>query len=421
MTEDFLHYLWKFQLFDKRNLQTSSGEPLQIVHPGYHNHNAGPDFSEARVHIGEQQWAGNLEIHIHSSDWLKHGHQHDQAYENVILHVVYQHDEEIQDKNGQTIPVLQLKGLFDEYQYWRYEQLMQAGDEIPCASQFKQVDDFLKESMLERTLIERLELKSEEIVKLWEQNQKDWNETFYQWMARGFGLKVNAQPMLMLGSWLPQKVLAHHKDSLFQLEALLFGVSGLLQDQDDYAEELKKEFNFLAKKYQLESMDPVIWKYARLRPAGFPDVRIGQFAALIHRSENLFSKILGVGSVKILRQLVSDSPSVYWREHYRFGKLHKRSKAGMGQAFQNTLVINVIVPFLFIYGKVKNESFYQQRAFDLLDQLPAEDNKVVRIYSELGAEATTAFSSQALLQLHKFYCSRKKCLNCRIGIQLLKS
>ena len=394
---------------------------MTIFKQGFHNHNSGPDFGDARIQIEDQLWAGNVEIHIRSSDWIRHGHQNDEAYRNVILHVVYEHDKEITDPNNEPIPTLVLKGLFDEYQYWRYEQLVGTHDVIPCAEQFPAIDNFLKESMLERILVERLEAKARQILNIWEDNNKDWNTTFYQWMARGFGLKVNAEPMLMLARNLPQSILGKHKDSLFQLEALLFGVAGFLKEPDDeYSLQLSKEFEFLATKYQLPVLDYAMWKYSRLRPPSFPDVRIGQFAALIHRSENLFSKILGTGSLKVLSQLLSDSPAVYWREHFRFGVEHTRSKAGMGEKFQQVLIINVIVPFLFIYGKIKDEPFYRQRAMDLLDQLPGEDNRITRIYRELGLRVPTAFSSQAVIQWYNEYCSPKKCLNCSLGIHLLK-
>lgn len=421
MTEEFLHYLWRFRKFQQLGLNTESGEPVTIIHTGNHNHDSGPDFGEAKVQIGEQLWAGNVEIHVSSSDWNKHGHADDKAYDNVILHVVYEDDSPVRDKNGQVIPTLVLKGLFDEQAYWKYEQLVQAHEVIPCASQFAAVDDMIKESMLERALVERLEMKAAAIQELWEQNNRNWNETFYQWMARGFGLKVNAEPMLMLARALPQNILAKHKDHLFQLEALLFGTAGMLKDSDeDYARELNKEFQFLKSKYNLDEMDASVWKFSRLRPPAFPTVRIGQFAALIHRSENLFSKVLGIGSLKVLEQLLSDSPSIYWREHYRFGSEHNRTKAGMGKSFQETLVINVVVPFLFIYGKMKEENFYCQRAMDLLDQMGGEDNKITRLYKNLGLEMDTAFRSQAAIQLNQHYCSLKKCLNCSIGIHLIR-
>lgn len=421
MTEDFLHYLWRFRKFQQLGLKSEGAEALSIIHTGNHNHNAGPDFNEAKVQIAKQLWVGNVEIHVSSSDWYKHGHQNDPAYSNVILHVVYEDDKPVMDKNGQPVPTLVLQGLFDEHLYWRYEQLVQAQEIIPCASQFATVDEMVKETMLERVLVERLEMKATAIKELWEQNNRNWNETFYQWMARGFGLKVNAEPMLMLTRALPQGVLAKHKDNLFQLEALLFGVAGLLKDEgEDYAKELDKEFQFLKSKYGLEEMEPSLWKFARLRPPSFPTVRIGQFAALIHRSENLFSKVLGLGSFKVLGQLLSDSPGIYWREHYKFGTSHPRSRGGMGKAFQEILIINVIVPFLFIYGKVKEESFYCQRAMDLLDQMGGEDNKITRIYKNLGLEMDTAFRSQAAIQLNQQYCSVKKCLNCSIGIHLIR-
>ncbi|WP_417601719.1 DUF2851 family protein [Owenweeksia hongkongensis] len=421
MTEEFLHYLWRFRKFQQLALNTENGEPVSIIQTGIHNHDSGPDFSEAKIQIGEQLWAGNVEIHVSSSDWYKHGHTGDKAYHNVILHVVYEDDKPVADKNGQPIPTLVLKGLFDEQLYWNYERLVQTQEVIPCAAQFPAVDDMIKESMLERALVERLEMKANAIQDLWEQNNRNWNETFYQWMARGFGLKVNAEPMLMLARALPQSILAKHKDNLFQLEALLFGTAGMLMDsEEDYAKELNKEFQFLKSKYGLEEMDVSIWKFARLRPPSFPTVRIGQFAALIHRSENLFSKVLGIGSLKVLEQLLSDSPSIYWREHYRFGSEHNRTKAGMGKAFQETLVINVVVPFLFIYGKMKEENFYCQRAMDLLDQMGGEDNKITRIYKNLDLEMDTAFRSQAAIQLNQRYCSLKKCLNCSIGIHLIR-
>lgn len=421
MTEEFLHYLWRFRKFQQLGLNTVSGEAVTIIHTGNHNHDAGPDFSEAKIQIGAQLWAGNLEIHVLSSDWNKHGHTGDAAYDNVILHVVYEDDKPVLDKNGQAVPTLVLKGLFDEQAYWKYEQLVRAQEVIPCAGQFAAVDEMIKETMLERALVERLEMKAAIIKDLWEQNNRNWNETFYQWMARGFGLKVNAEPMLMLARSLPQNILAKHKDHLFQLEALLFGTAGMLKDvEDDYALELNREYQFLKSKYGLEEMEASIWKFARLRPPSFPTVRIGQFAALIHRSENLFSKVLGIGSLKVLEQLLSDSPSIYWREHYRFGSEHNRTKAGMGKVFQETLVINVVVPFLFIYGKMKEENFYCQRAMDLLDQMSGEDNKVTRVYKNLGLEITTAFRSQATIQLNQRYCSLKKCLNCSIGIHLIR-
>lgn len=421
MTEEFLHYLWRFRQFQQLGLRTEEGEAVTVIETGSHNTDAGPDFSEAKIQIGEQLWAGNVEIHVLSSDWNKHGHQNDAAYDNVILHVVYEDDKPVLDKNGQRIPTLTLKGLFDEHLYWRYEQLVQNKTEIPCASHFSEVDEMIKESMLERVLVERLEMKAAAINELWEQNNRNWNETFYQWMARGFGLKVNAEPMLLLARSVPQTVLAKHKDSLFQLEALLFGVAGLLKGvDDDYAAELNKEYSFLKSKYELHELDASIWKFARLRPPSFPTVRIGQFAALIHRSENLFSKILGIGSLKVLEQLLSDSPSIYWREHYRFGSEHSRTKAGMGQAFQETLVINVVVPFLFIYGKMKKENFYCQRAMDLLDQMGGENNKITRTYIEMGLTMDSAFRSQATIQLYQQYCSLKKCLNCSIGIHLIR-
>ncbi len=421
MTEDFLHYTWKFRNYGSQPLFTQKGELVQVFHPGNHNNNAGPDFSEAKIQIGEKIWAGHVEIHIKSDDWHKHGHQNDAAYNNVILHVVYEYTKPVLDPSGNEIPTLVLNKHLNHELFFKYQRLVSNSTPIPCAANFRDTETLIRESMTERVLAERLQEKSQKIESLWQENEKDWNETFYQWMAYGFGLKVNAESMLLLSQMLPQKILAKHKNSRFQLEALLFGAAGLLQNStDDYAKELQTEFKFLKAKYNLTVLKPSIWKLARLRPPSFPELRIAQFANLIYNSENLFSKILATGSLKVLQQLLSQSPSPYWQAHYRFGLEHPKSKGAMGKPFIEIMVINVLVPFLFLYGSLKDESFYKQRALDLLDQLGAENNKVTRIYEDLGYTPRSAFESQAQLQLYGVYCQPKKCLNCAIGNHLLK-
>jgi len=420
MKEDFLHYLWKHQNFSHKDLKTSEGEEVEIIYTGHPNTDAGPDFKEAKIRIGRQLWAGQVEIHLKSSDWKKHGHHNDEAYRNVILHVVFE-DDAIVEYGNNRIPAIELKSRFDENMYAKYLSLIENLDFIPCSKQLKDADSFIIESMLERVLVERLAQKSEAIDAILQRNNGDWNETFYQWMARGYGLKVNADPMMMLAQNLPQKVLAKHKSDLFQLEALLFGVSGLLNSaKDGYANSLKKEYSFLKAKYKLPDLEPLIWKYARLRPAAFPNLRIAQFAALIEQSESLFSHILETGDLKQLKEKLSASPGNYWKNHYRFDSETEERNAGPGNGFKELLIINVIVPFLFIYGLSKDESFYKQRALDLLDQLNPESNKITRAYEQSGLKLRSAFHSQAYIQLHKKYCELKKCLNCGIGTHLLK-
>ncbi len=421
MTEDFLHYLWKYQNFDHKDLHTTNAEPIEIVHTGYFNSNAGPDFKEARVRIAKQLWVGQVEIHINATDWKKHGHENDEAYKNVILHVVYWNDGEIKDDNGSLLPTLELKDRFDLKQYHHYKELIWNQSFIPCENQLKEIDPFIVESTLERVLVERLEQKSKAIGEILEKNKGDWNETFYQWMARGYGLKINAEAMLMTAQNLPQRIFSKHKSDLFQLEALLFGVSGLLGiAADSYAKRLSKEYRFFKTKYSLNQLKSLMWKFARLRPAAFPTLRIAQFAALIKQSESLFSYMLETEKVNRLKEKLSAKPSEYWNTHYRFNVETEFRNPEAGNKFKEILIINVIVPFLFIYGLSKDESLYKQRALDLLDQLQAEKNKISRSYEQLGVKLRSAFHSQACIQLYSSYCKHKKCLNCGIGIHLLR-
>ena len=320
-----------------------------------------------------------MEIHIRASDWVKHNHQKDASYKSVVLHVVYENDKDVSffREDNIAIPTLELKGKFDEKFFWHYQRFISSNEIIPCASQVKSVDNYIRENLLERMLVERLESKAKTIMAILESNKGDWNETFYQWMCRGYGLKINAEPMLLLARNLESRIIAKHKNDLFQLEAFLFGMSGLISGKGSYEEGLEKDFNFLKKKYSLVSLDSSIWKFFRTRPNGFPTLRLAQLAALLHKRENLFSEILGIGDIDALKSILSSQPSNYWKEHYRFGVKSKKALGAPGEKFLEILIINVIVPFLFIYGTIKDESFYKQRALDLLDQLRTETNKVI--------------------------------------------
>lgn len=422
MTEDFLQYIWKFKKFQILNLTDIKGQSLEIIKVGQQNFDAGPDFLGAVIKVDGQLWAGNLEIHTKSSDWRKHKHQNDPAYKNVILHVVYEHDKDIEFfEDNIDIPTLILKGKLKENLYWNYERMLQSEGAIPCASQINHVPQIFKQGMLEQTLVERLEDKTTHINRLFIQNKGDWDQTFYQWLARGFGLKVNAEPLQMLSNVLAEKVLKKHKNDLFQMEALLFGCSGFLKTtEDEYQTALAKEYLFLKGKYKLEELDNSIWKFSRMRPNAFPTLRLAQFAALSFESQSLFSKILSIGDVSQLRSILKSDVSDYWQNHYRFGLPAKSSTGNMGEKFVEILIINVIVPFLFVYGLKKDESFYRSRAVDLLDQIKPEDNKVSRIFKSLNFDLDTAYHSQGAIQLHQNYCEAKKCLNCKLGTHLMK-
>ncbi|MCK3686382.1 DUF2851 family protein [Maribellus sp. YY47] len=421
MPEEFLQYIWENRLFDNENTVTSAGEPLEIIHQGRKNTDSGPDFFNARIKIGDTVWAGNVEIHVKASDWSKHLHQNDKAYDNVVLHVVETFDTEIARTNGETIPTLIL--TYPDYLRNNYQNLLSAKTWIACENRFHRIDPIVLQLGFNRLMIERLESKTEAILSRLEQNNNDWNETFYQVLARSFGFKVNAVPFELLARSLPVSLLAKHKNNRFQLEALLFGNSGLLNNQllgDDYYLKLREEYSFLYKKYGLKAIESHLWKFLRLRPVNFPTVRISQFAALFHQSEALFSTIIEIENLSELYTLFKVKASEYWNTHYNFNKSSKsKQEKELGETSIQILIINVVIPFLFVYGEKQNKHHLKNRALEFLEQLPAEANSIVSKWGKLGINARSAFESQALLQLKNQYCEAKKCLNCQVGVKLV--
>lgn len=423
MQEEFLQYVWENKLFDAENLNTTIGEQLEIINVGKRNTDSGPDFFNARIKIDDTIWVGNIEIHKNASDWIRHNHQNDKAYNNVILHVAENCDQQIFRNNGEEIPALLLR--YPEQLKTNYQKLLDAKTWIACQNQFHKIDPIILQLGFNRLMIERLEDKTSEIIVRLQQNNNDWNETFYQMLARMFGFKVNSVPFELLAKSLPIGILAKHKSSLFQLEALLFGNSGLLNDQllgDDYYINLRNEYSFLYKKYQLKGIESHLWKFMRLRPGNFPTVRISQLAALIHRSHGLFSRIIEIESLDELKKLFEVQASDYWNAHYSFNKISIRNSVKeLGENSINTLIINVLIPFLFVYGEKQNKENLKNRSLEFLEQLPTEENSIIEKWGKMGVESRSAFESQALLQLKNKYCERKKCLNCQIGVKLVKS
>ncbi len=422
MKEDFLHFLWRTRRFDPSNLTTTEGESIQILHPGEHNTHAGADFSNARLRIGETIWAGNVEMHMRSSDWLRHRHQHDRAYGNVILHVVLEDDQPILREDGSRIPCLEMKKRVPPRLAGSYQKLLHNEHWIPCQHFFYAVPDMTKNLWLDRLLVERLEHKTEAMRHALAQNGNDWEETFYQFVARNFGLKVNAEPFEALAKSLPQKILAKHKDNLLQIEALLFGQAGLLEAdfEEDYPNALKKEYHFLQKKYRLMSLDAMMWKFLRLHPANFPTIRLAQFARLVCRSAHLFSKILEVETQADVDRLFEAKLDGYWLTHYTFGNVSTKRNKSLGKDAVRLLTINTIVPFLFLYGDMRGEEEFKNKAVGLLEALPAEKNSIISGWEKLGMESKSAYQTQALLQLKNVYCDGKRCLECAIGGAILK-
>lgn len=421
MKEDFLYYLWRMKRFDFNNLKTTSGEEITIQNSGELNNDSGPDFLNARIKIGDTLWAGNVEMHLKSSDWMTHQHQKDAAYDNVILHVVLEEDQPISRKSGEHIPCLELRKRIPPKISKTYKRLIQSGHWIPCQHLFHEVPKITLDLWLDRILVERLETKIIEIEKSLVLNQNNWEETFYQFLARNFGVKINAEPFEQLAKSIPLLTLTKHKSSLLQIEAILFGQSGLLTNhlKDSYPKKLQKEYLFLKRKYTLKPIKGDSWKFMRLRPANFPTVRIAQFATLVYQSIHLFSKMLAAKNVKEIENMFEVKISNYWQNHYVFDKKSIKRNKSLGKSAIHLLIINTIVPFLFLYGKNKGEEQFKERALQLLEDIQPEKNNIVEKWKTLGLKPSSAYQTQALIHLKNNYCNAKKCMNCAVGNAVL--
>ncbi len=424
MSESFLHYLWQFQYFDKKELKTTAGEQLVIFNPGMLNGDAGPDFSQAKAKIDGIDWAGNVEIHIQSSGWMDHGHHLDQAYENVVLHVVWTEDKPVYRMDGSRIPTLELKERVDEKLIKEYTKLINQPSIIPCEHSFRSIDNLIKLSMVDKALMKRLEDKANRVNSLLAQNNGDWEETAYQLLAANFGFKVNKEPFVLLAKVLPYKIIQKHRDQLLQIEALLFGQAGFLiaKTKDEYITDLYNEYSFLSKKYSLSQsrMNPAQWKYLRLRPANFPTLRIAQFASMLQTKKSIFSQLIEAVGYKDLQRFFEITTSSYWQSHYRFGKKAEGIVPSFGESSTDVVIINTVVPLLVAYGKAKDDWSLVDKAVNILQQIPMEKNKIVTVWKNLGYSGKTAFDSQGLIELYQNFCQQRQCLNCAIGSSILK-
>ena len=416
MNEQLLHHIWQFSHFDLSLLYTDKNLPLSIYSVGKPNSDTGPDFLNARINIDGLDWHGDIEIHIKSSDWSRHKHQNDKRYNSVILHVVWQNNKDITNYNGEQIPCLELKPLVNNKLLNFYQQLMQSKSWILCQNYFRQVDDFIISQFMDRLLVERLEEKSSVLSESLADQNNDWESVFYQSLCHSMGLKINADAMTRLSKKLPFKILSKHRNNLFQIEAMLFGVSGFLEDvNDSYGLSLKKEFSFLKHKYSLNVMDVNQWMFMRLRPSSFPTVRIAQLAQLIVRNNRFFSRVIDAKSINDLRKIFKSSVSEYWLTHYHFKKISLKRKKTIGLDLFNTIVINSICPLLFVYTNYKADMSFQDKSIRFLEEITAEKNSIVRGFERMSLKIKSAAQSQAVLQLKRNYCEAKKCLNCNIG------
>ncbi|WP_020602646.1 DUF2851 family protein [Spirosoma spitsbergense] len=429
MPESFLYFIWQYQYFNKTSLATTDGDAIQVLHTGFRNYDAGPDFTHARLLINEVEWVGTVEMHGRTSDWLSHRHQHDRAYDNVILHVVWQDDRatngrRVDRTNGTPLPTLELSPLTDVALLDRYHALNDSVDIIPCAGQFRSVSPLRLTSMLDKAMLQRLERKAMAVRRVFEQTNGDWEETAYRMLAINMGFKVNADPMEQLSRAVPLKAIMKHRDALHQVEALLFGTAGLLalDESDEYIAMIQREYRFLAVKYSLadRQLEAHAWKWGRLRPANFPTLRLAQLARLLTNQGSLFSLFAGTTDTETLLAVLQVQPSAYWQSHYRFGKTTDKAAPALGQTSAENIVVNTVVPLLAAYAHHRGEPAYIDRAVSLLEQLPAEKNHLIDKWNTLGLGIRTAFDSQAAIELHNEFCAVKKCLSCQIGAELLK-
>jgi hypothetical protein len=423
MKESFLHFIWELQYFHKKNLTTCQGDEIHIIHPGISNTDSGPDFSNAKIRIGNIEWFGNIEIHIKSSEWYQHSHHHDPEYYNIILHVVWKNDKNILHKDGTPIPTIELKDRIDEGLILKYKSMVNSPEVIPCSKALPDTPDIHKTSMLDKVLIRRIESKAAEVNQLLIRNKHNWEETAYQVLAKNFGFKINCDPFLMMSQGLPLKILSRHCDNLRDVEALLFGQAGFLEHnfEEEYPRELKKEYAFLSHKYSLSSarLSEFQWKFLRIRPANFPTVRIAEFAALIHKLPSLFSSFIEFENTGQIHKALDLNLSAYWDDHYYFDKKVKGKGRKIGKASIENIILNTIVPILVCYAKEKDNNDYIERAIHFLEFLPPEENKITKLWAGQGLCIDNAFDSQAVIELYNNFCRRKNCLNCNIGINIL--
>lgn len=420
--EDFLFYVWQFKVFNHQNLKTIDGQPIELIYNGVLNKDAGPDFQGAKVKIGDTEWAGNVEIHIKSSDWERHNHTQDKAYNNVILHVVYEYDKAVMRNDGTAVPTLEIKPFIYSNIENQYKALVQNLNWIPCEKHLSAVEELYLESWLLRMLIERLEMKSERFLETLTEYKGSWDDAFYIALARNFGFKTNAVPFEMLARSLPQQILARHKNNPLQIEALIFGQAGFLDDSldDDFHSSLRREYSFLKAKYNLKPIDKYLWKFLRLRPQNFPTLRLAQFSSLVIKSSHLFSKILEVKEPKQIAGLFKELPvSPYWQTHYRFDRQAEGVSVQLGSTSVNNILLNSVAVTLFSYGTYTDDHAIKDRALNLLETIPFEANQITRRFLEVGVKKGNSDRSQALLHLKKSYCDLKKCLNCAVGTKIV--
>lgn len=417
--EEILHYVWKFRLF-QNDLKTKDGQLIEVIDVGIPNANAGPDFFNAKIKIGDKVWAGNIEIHKSSGDWVRHNHHTDKSYNSVILHIVEKADCDVMNERGQ--PVLQCEIKYPEHIKENADFLIHSNTDIPCCNHIRDISSFHLNIWMNTLLIERLDRKTKHIQELLNRFDNSWEDVFYVLLSRNLGFGLNADSFERLALSLPLKYIQKQGDNLIQIEALLFGQSGMLDNMkvnDDYFSLLQKEYDFLRNKYELDPLESYVFKSMRTRPTAFPQIRIAQLAALLHSTQGLFSKVISCEDIGRIRLMFHVNASEYWQTHYTFGSASERKSKYLGDASLDIILINTVVPILFIYGKSIDSEMHCDRALRFLEMLKPEQNVITKRFAKLGLPLNNAADSQAMIQLKREYCELKKCLYCRIGHRFL--
>lgn len=419
--EKLLHYLWQHRLFPLHPLKTDEGATLEIIDTGLANSDAGPDFFNAKIKINDVLWVGNVEIHMRSSDWFVHGHDEDTAYDSVVLHVVQEADVPVHRSNGEAIPQFILPCPPNVRQ--RYTELLSASHDLPCRATLEQMPEIKLRAWLSALQIERLEEKTHRIQNCLEWCKGDWERTFFIILSRNFGFGVNSDAFELWARYIPLSAIAKHRDSLTAIEALFFGMGGLLphENKDDYCRQLKEEYAFLCHKFSITTPPRPNWKYLRLRPSNFPHIRLAQLACLYHHAELLFSQLMEIDNIARLRHLLKGGTSAYWATHDDFGQSVSPHPKTLSDSSIDLLIINTVIPFLYAYGQYLGDEIRCKRAMEWLEKLRPENNHIIRSWGEYGVPIQHAGDTQALIQLQKAYCQPKKCLHCRVGYEYFRT
>lgn len=419
-SEYLLHYIWKYRLFEQFGLKTTDGRIIEVLDPGIHNGDAGPDFFNAKVKIDDRVWAGNVEIHISSDDWYKHKHDADKSYNSTILHVVEIDKGAVLNEQKQVVPQMVLK--VPQTIRNEAEALLKSRSPIPCREDLPSITKHVVRAWIGSLGVERLERKTNDIYAHLLKMNNSWDDVFFVLLARNYGFGLNSDEFERLALSLSYKIVQRHSNNLFQVEALFYGQAGMLEDDaisDEYYIRLQSEYKFLAHKYNLKPLDGFLFKKLRVRPSAFPQVRIAQLSALLVQSGRLFSTIIEIDDYKRLRLHLQSEVSEYWKTHYSFGKESKKSNKRLGDTSLDIILINTVAPMLFAYGKMKDQEKYCDRAMTILEYIKPERNSIVNAFKSAGVEVKNAFDSQALIQLRKEYCDKRKCLYCNIGYRIL--